>query len=731
MSEVYHILLVEDDYEHVYILQKELERLDVDYNLDIVKHKQDFLKKLEQSRPDIVICDFNLPDFTGFEALKHCQNTYSDLPFILISAYLEEHEAVQAMKYGACDYVLKDNISRLVPAVTRELINAKRYRQAREELQEKQNLLNKAYKLADIGHWEMDVESREVYWSDNVKVLHEVELDYEPTFEEAIQFYKEGVHRQEIIKAVEHTIEKGEPFEMELKIVTAKGNDLWVSVKGEREIKSGGQGHIFGSIQNIHHKRQMQEELKKAEQKLRDIVEHSTNMFYRHDANRKLTYLSPQCIDFLGYNVEQAKQSTDRFITDHPINKESIQHTMRAIETGERQPQFEMELKKKNGDRIWVKVNEAPIIEEGKTIAIVGSLTDITQQKLAEEELKLSEQRFKSLVQDGTDQIAIIDEEGRYIYVAPLSLKGRNLSIDSDRYLGRSCFQFIHDDDRERVYTALQSLRVGEKIEVEPYRFQYPDGSWVWLETSVANLINNPAVQGIVTTSRDITDRIKRDKELKETLKEKETLLLEIHHRVKNNLAVVSGMMQLQAFEEEDPSLQKKLYDSMSRIQTMSSIHELLYKSHSFSRLLLGNNIKKLISSIIQSFQTNLDIEVNYKLDNTELNINQAVPLSLIINEVITNILKHAYDQNDCGIVEVMITENNGRVDLSIIDDGKGLPNSFNNMESVSSLGMSLIKALSDQLDASIDYYSKNGHTNFKMSFQKYEARGSSSMFTK
>ncbi len=133
-------------------------------------------------------------------------------------------------------------------------------------------------------------------------------------------------------------------------------------------------------------------ELRRSEERLRDIVEHSTNMFYSHTAEHVLTYVSPQSRQFVGIEPEEALRRWTEMVTDNPINEIGFRSTTRAIETGEKQPPYELELRAVDGRKVWVLVNEAPIVRDGRTVAIIGSLTDITEQKrarLKEAELEL------------------------------------------------------------------------------------------------------------------------------------------------------------------------------------------------------------------------------------------------------------------------------------------------------------------------------------------------------
>ncbi len=229
-----------------------------------------------------------------------------------------------------------------------------------------------------------------------------------------------------------------------------------------------------------------------------------------------------------------------------------------------------------------------------------------------------------------------------------------------------------------------------------------------------------------VVSLRDVTEKKQTEQELRTSLKEKETLLMEIHHRVKNNLAVVSGMMQLQAFDEEDKEFKNKLIDSVVRIKTMASIHEVLYQSKSFSRIQLDDNLKKLVSNIYDTLQINPNIALKYNLGSIKLNINQAIPCSLIVNEVVTNVFKHAFDDTESGKIMLDLSQNENKINIKIQDNGKGLPKDFNNIlqSNPKGLGLKLISTLAEQLEAEYDYKSCDNGTVFTLEFEKSEVKG-------
>lgn len=251
------------------------------------------------------------------------------------------------------------------------------------------------------------------------------------------------------------------------------------------------------------------------------------------------------------------------------------------------------------------------------------------------------------------------------------------------------------------------------------------NGDEYWVQVSFAPVKNSKGnYSHWVVVGRDVTDQKNHEFNLRESLREKETLLMEIHHRVKNNLAVVSSMMHLQAMEESDESLKKKLFDSVVRIRTMATIHELLYQSGSFANLDLSENLKNLVTMIIDTIQNEQTcITVNYQCEEVELNVNQAIPSSLIVNEVITNAIKHAFRGMKEGVITVELKELENQIEIHIRDNGTGLPEKLDKKRI--SLGMQLIDVLAQQMNADYNYNSSpRGGTVFHIQFEKSSAKG-------
>jgi len=222
---------------------------------------------------------------------------------------------------------------------------------------------------------------------------------------EELQFF---VNDSERIKYREQVQKDGHIYGMELCFRMKTGAKINCLISSTI-ISLNSQLHLLTTILNITDRKKAEDELKETKQKLSEVLEHSVNLFYSHGTDQVITYVSPQSKQFLGCTPEEAKTHWTDFITDNPVNLKGIEITRLAIETGEPQPPYELELRKKNGELIWVKVNEAPVIKDGKTVSVVGSLTDISIRKITEEGLRKSERKYKYLFENNPQPMWIYD----------------------------------------------------------------------------------------------------------------------------------------------------------------------------------------------------------------------------------------------------------------------------------------------------------------------------------
>lgn len=219
-------------------------------------------------------------------------------------------------------------------------------------------------------------------------------------------------------------------------------------------------------------------------------------------------------------------------------------------------------------------------------------------------------------------------------------------------------------------------------------------------------------------------------KDMERNLKERETLLSEVHHRVKNNLAIISAFAELKKFETEDDVFEEFLNEILMKIKSIALVHEILYRDHSFTSINFNRFLDELViyyKNIFSGRKSSIRISKNDF--NLYLNINQAVPSGLIVTELVNNAFKYAYAHQTSGLLDISVQSKGSKIDISVTDNGIGLPEEFEAM-SESSYGMNIIHALVKQLQGTIEFRSSNEGTEALFTFTKEkDTKGSSSAF--
>ena len=259
-----------------------------------------------------------------------------------------------------------------------------------------------------------------------------------------------------------------------------------------------------------------------------EIVSKATNdIIWDWDLDSKLVTWSGKGLEKYLDNIDEKLISNSFFLrTLHPEDRPVVlPDLLKAIETpGKNDWQSEFRFIRKDGNYSYIYARGYMIYNnQGKASRVIGSMQDITERKIAEQKILSSERRFKSLVQNGSDIIAILDSEANYLYVSPTSLS--ILGYEPDLLIGQNAFSFIHPDDQEIAKKSLANMHSDKFIEVPPFRFKKNDGEWRWIQSSMTNLLHDTAINGIVVNSKDITEKKIADDELRKlSLVAKETI---------------------------------------------------------------------------------------------------------------------------------------------------------------------------------------------------------------
>ncbi|MGE5804690.1 MAG: sensor histidine kinase, partial [Ignavibacteria bacterium] len=222
---------------------------------------------------------------------------------------------------------------------------------------------------------------------------------------------------------------------------------------------------------------------------------------------------------------------------------------------------------------------------------------------------------------------------------------------------------------------------------------------------------------GLIGTGIDITERKNARIVMENSLKEKELLVKEIHHRVKNNLQIVSSLLNLQSFYVKDPKILDLIKGSQERIRSMALVHEKLYRSKDLLKIDFDEYSKELISHLFQSYRKNTNVRLNLDIPRTLLGINTAISLGLILNELVSNSLKYAFNGRKEGEISIILLyKKRNNLELIVRDDGIGFPKDFVIANS-EGMGLELVESLVQQHNGSLNII-KDGKTEFQISIE-------------
>lgn len=351
-------------------------------------------------------------------------------------------------------------------------------------------------------------------------------------------------------------------------------------------------------------------------------------------------------------------------------------------------------------------------------------MANLYQNQLREADLKTRERlRYENYFKTALDNVRLyavtLDTNGTLLFYNRYFIEKTGWS--DKELLGRNWFDVCMNGNRQHNYTredfqhAVRTNSLPQHIETELRTKDGPARIVLW--NNVLLYDQNNEVHSVTSIGSDLTAQKQAESQLREELNEKNTLIKEIHHRVKNNLNVVTSLLNLQKNEIVDIESAKRAFEeSQKRIITMSLVHEDLYQSAKLSEIDMGAYIPTLVSRHREFFHDVLVIEFELNIDNVFLDITKAVPVGLIINELLTNACRHAFSPHENGKIRIELTSlDGGQCRLIFSDTGRGFPEIFD-FDTPNSLGMNLIQILSQQIDGTYRFYNLIG-AGFKLEF--------------
>jgi PAS domain S-box-containing protein len=343
----------------------------------------------------------------------------------------------------------------------------------------------------------------------------------------------------------------------------------------------------------------------------------------------------------------------------------------------------------------------------------------VAQLALTEERLRHSGALFQLLADNPADLIATFDAAGYVRYVS--SACRPLLGYEVGELAGRQMAELIHPEDLPNTWFARNPAKPANGPARDLFRCRRRDDSYAWLESHMQPVFDSSsgAVVEVVSISRDVSERVIAQHKIEDALREKTVLLQEVHHRVRNNLQLITSLLTLQSAHAREPAVMAVLEESKGRVRAMTLAHQSLYDRTDFAQLSLGDYLYELAGSLSRTVgRDRPDVVCQVRRPETEINIgfDQAVPCGLLINELLTNAWKHAFPDQRRGRIDVRVSQtDNGHIAIAVADDGIGLPADFR-LEDAASLGLQLARTLSDQLRAKLQRIAGAG-TTFEIDF--------------
>ena len=577
------------------------------------------------------------------------------------------------------------------------------------DLQESESRFKFAIEDSGDGLWDWDLANKNLFFSNRAKEL----LGLDPTeVEDNITAWEQSIYiddKPEAISEMQACLgSKTSQYASEYRIHSKDGSMKWILDRGTviKRDENGKPLRMIGTLTDISERKKWESDLMESEQRFRIVANAAPVLIWKSDVDKLCYWFNKTWLDFTGRTLEQ-EQGNGWAEGVHPDDLK-LCFEIYTSHFDARQPFYmEYRLRRHDGEYRWLSDSGVPRIDEqGVFSGYIGSCSDITVTKQAQIALQesehlaqqtLTELQYQKYALDQHAIVATTDVHGAISYVndkfcqisgySQQELIGQNHRILNSGHHPKEFFKNLYQ-------TILQG-----KVWNGEICNRAKNGRLYWVMTTIVPFLDGKGKPlQFIAIRTDITERKNADAKLQESLNEKEMLLKEVYHRVKNNLQVVSSLVNLQAATIENKEAIELLKQSADRIKSMALLHEKLYQSKDLAKIDFNDYIRSLVEHLQFGFGCRLDlIKFNINIANIFLDVDAAIPCGLIVNEVVSNSLKHAFPGNREGSIEISLTQELDEITLVISDNGVGFPDNWE-LKNSTSLGLELVNELSRQL---------------------------------